>query len=86
MQKSLCAHRLGSPFWEAEGSPSESKPNPEPGVPRRGQDAPKQHFLCQYQGRRQSEKQPLRVSAAHSHLHTHSPLITARAHLHTALF
>lgn len=77
--------QTGEPILGSRGSPSESKPNPEPGVLGRGHDTPKQHFLCQHQGRRQSEK-PLRVSAAHGHLHTHSPLAVARAHLHTALF
>lgn len=58
MQISLCGHRLGSLFWEAEAC------LPSPGVLRRRHDAPKQHFLCQCQGQGQGEKKPLRVSTA----------------------
>lgn len=58
----------GEPVIGSRGLPSKSKPNPKPGVLRRRHDAPKQHFLCQYQGRGQGK--PPRVSSAQGHLQT----------------
>lgn len=66
-EKSLC-RQTGEPVLGSRGLPSKSQPNPKPGVLGR-HDAPKQHFLCQYQGRGQGKKPP-RVSSAQGHPQT----------------
>lgn len=66
-EQSLC-RPSGEPVLGSRGLPSKSKPNPKPGVLRR-HDAPKQHFLYQYQGWGQGKKPP-RVSSAQGHPQT----------------